>query len=142
MAQAKSGDTVAVHYTGTLDDGTVFDSSRSRDPLTFTLGTGQVIRGFEDAVLGMAPGEVRTTNIPPDEAYGERREELVFEVERNQLPPDMSPEVGEQYQMRQADGQTFVVTVQDISADNVIFDANHPLAGQTLTFDLELVSIS
>ncbi|HWQ13604.1 MAG TPA: peptidylprolyl isomerase [Roseiflexaceae bacterium] len=142
MTQAKSGDTVAVHYTGTLSDGTVFDSSRDRDPLTFTLGAGQVIPGFEDAVRGMQPGETRTTTIPAGQAYGERDEDLVFEVERSHLPPNLAPEVGEQYQMRQQDGQTIVVTVQDVSPDHVTFDANHPLAGQDLTFDLELVSIS
>jgi peptidylprolyl isomerase len=142
MTQAKSGDTVAVHYTGTLADGTVFDSSRDRDPLTFTLGSGQVIPGFEEAITGMQPGETRTTTIPADQAYGQRYDDLLFEVERDQLPPDLSPTVGEQYQMRQQDGQVIVVTVQDVAPAHVTFDANHPLAGEDLTFDLELVSIS
>lgn len=141
MAQAKSGDTVAVHYTGTLADGTVFDSSRSREPLSFTLGAGQVIPGFEDAVMGLSPGESRTTTIAADQAYGAHQPDLVFDVDRAQLPPDIAPAVGEQYQMRQGDGQVMVVTVQDVGDDHVTFDANHPLAGQDLTFDLELVSI-
>lgn len=141
MTQAKTGDTVAVHYTGTLSDGTVFDSSRSREPLTFTVGTGQVISGFDQAVVGMQPGEARTTTIPADQAYGERNDEMVFDVERNQLPPQLDPKVGEQYQMRQSDGQAFVVTVRDVSPAHVTLDANHPLAGEDLTFDIELMSI-
>ena len=142
MNQVKSGDTVSVHYTGTLTDGTVFDSSRSRDPLVFTLGSGQVIPGFEEAVLGMQVGESRTATIPAAQAYGEHRDELMFEVDRDQLPQNISPEVGQQYQMSQPDGQVIVVTVQDVTPDLVTFDANHPLAGQDLTFSLELVSIS
>ncbi|MEN9934548.1 MAG: hypothetical protein RLZZ387_1127 [Chloroflexota bacterium] len=142
MTQAKSGDTVSVHYTGTLNDGTVFDSSRGRDPLVFTLGTGQVIPGFEQAVLGLNQGETCKTTIPADQAYGSRQEDLTFEVGRDQLPPGMSPSVGEQYQMRQPDGQMIVVTVSDVTPSEVTFDANHPLAGQDLTFELELVSIS
>jgi peptidylprolyl isomerase len=141
MAQAKAGDSVLVHYTGTLSDGTVFDSSRGREPLAFTLGTGQVIPGFEQAVLGLSPGESRTTTIPSGQAYGEHQADLVFEVDRTQLPSGMTPAVGEQYQMRQGDGQVMVVTVQDVSAGQVTFDANHPLAGKDLTFELELVSI-
>ncbi len=141
MAQAKQGDTVAIHYTGTLTDGTVFDSSRTRDPLVFTLGTGQVIPGFDQGVLGMQPGEDKTITIPADQAYGPRRDELVLEVDRDQMPPDLPLEVGQQYQMEQPDGQAVIVTVQDVSSDVVTFDANHPLAGQNLTFDLNLVSI-
>jgi peptidylprolyl isomerase len=142
MTQAKSGDTVAVHYTGTLSDGTVFDSSRDGDPLVFTLGAGQVIPGFEEAVNGMEAGETRKTTIPADQAYGEYREDLVFTVERDQLPGNIAPSVGEQYQMRQQDGSAVVVTVQDVTPAEVTFDANHPLAGQDLTFALELMSIS
>ena len=142
MTQAKSGDTVAVHYTGTLDDGTVFDTSRERDPLVFTLGTGQVIAGFEEAVTGMQPGDTKKTTIPANEAYGEYRDDLLFHVEREQLPQGLTPAVGEQYQMRQADGSEMIVTVQDVTSEGVTFDANHPLAGQALTFALELMSIS
>lgn len=142
MAPAKSGDTVSVHYTGTLADGTMFDSSLQRDPLVFTLGTGQVIAGFDEAVTGMEPGEVKTTTIPANEAYGDRDDELIFAVDRSQLPAELSPSVGEQYQMRQGDGQVQVVTVMDVTPQQVVFDANHPLAGQDLTFELQLVSVS
>jgi peptidylprolyl isomerase len=142
MAAAKQGDTVAVHYTGTLADGTTFDSSRQRDPLVFTIGTGQVIAGFDQAVTGMQPGEVKTTTIPANEAYGDRDATLVFAVPRTDLPSELDPAVGEQYQMRQGEGQVMVVTVQDVTPQQVVFDANHPLAGQDLTFELELMSIS
>lgn len=141
MAQAKSGDTVSVHYTGMLADGTVFDSSQNREPLVFTIGSGQVIPGFEQAVIGMQPGETRETKIPSNQAYGEHNDDLVFDVDRDQLPDDLSPSVGDQYQMRQPDGQTVIVTVQDVTPEQVTFDANHPLAGEDLTFDIELVSI-
>ncbi len=141
MTQAKNGDTVQVHYTGTLDDGTEFDSSVGREPLVFTLGTGQVIAGFDQAVMGMQPGETKRVNIPADEAYGEYEEDLVFEVASEQLPSGFTPSLGEQYQMQQPDGQVVVVTVSEISPDGVTLDANHPLAGQDLTFELELVGI-
>ncbi|HEU5012799.1 MAG TPA: peptidylprolyl isomerase [Roseiflexaceae bacterium] len=142
MAQAKSGDTVSVHYTGTLGDGTVFDSSQNREPLVFTIGAGQVIPGFDQAVLGLEPGQTREVTIPAGEAYGEHTDDLVFDVDRDQLPADISPSVGDQYQMPQPDGQTVIVTVQDVTPEQVTFDANHPLAGQDLTFDIELVSIN
>ena len=142
MAPAKSGDTVSVHYTGTLADGTMFDSSLQRDPLVFTLGTGQVIAGFDEAVAGMEPGDVKTTTIPANEAYGDRDADLIFAVDRDQLPAELNPSVGEQYQMRQGDGQVQVVTVMDVTPQQVVFDANHPLAGQDLTFELQLVSVS
>lgn len=141
MATAKQGDTVHVHYTGTLEDGTEFDSSRDREPLVFTLGEGQVIAGFDEAVLGMQSGETKRVTIPADEAYGQYEDDLVFEVDRTQLPANFAPTLGEQYQMEQASGQTMVVTVSDVSNDSVTLDANHPLAGYDLTFDLELVSI-
>ena len=141
MAQAKSGDTVSVHYTGTLADGTVFDSSQNREPLVFTIGSGQVIPGFDQAVLGLEPGQTREVIIPADQAYGEHDEDLVFDVDRDQLPNDMSPSVGDQYQMRQSDGQTMIVTVQDVTPEQVTLDANHPLAGEDLNFDIQLVSI-
>ncbi len=141
MTMAKQGDTVHVHYTGTLEDGTEFDSSRDREPLTFTLGEGQVIAGFDQAVLGMQSGESKRVTIPADEAYGQYEDDLVFEVERAQLPASFAPTLGEQYQMQQANGQTMIVTVSEISNDSVTLDANHPLAGYDLTFDLELVSV-
>ncbi|HSJ08634.1 MAG TPA: peptidylprolyl isomerase [Longimicrobiales bacterium] len=139
--KAKQGDTVQVHYTGTLDDGRVFDSSEGRDPLEFTLGSGQVIKGFDAAVEGMSPGDSRLVTIPAEEAYGARRDDLVAVVERSQFPDDMDPEVGQQLQVSQ-DGQTYVVTVTDVDVESVTLDANHPLAGQNLTFELQLVSMS
>jgi peptidylprolyl isomerase len=141
MPQAKTGDQVSVHYTGTLKDGTVFDSSRSREPLEFQLGIGQVIAGFDQAVEGMSIGETRRVVIPPDQAYGEYRDELVFTVDRTDLPGGLDPEVGEQYQMAQPGGQTIVVTVRDANEKQVVFDANPALAGEELTFEIELVTI-
>ena len=141
MAQAKNGDTVKIHYTGKLEDGTVFDSSDGRDPLEFTLGEGQVIPGFEEAVLGMTANDSKTMTIPSDNAYGPRREEMVVEVDRDQFPPDVTPEVGQQLQMQRPDGQKMVVAVAEVSESTVKLDANHPLAGKDLTFDINLVEI-
>ena len=141
MAQAKNGDTVKVHYTGKLEDGTVFDTSTKRDPLQFTISEGRLIPGFEQAVVGMNLGESKTTKISADKAYGPHREEMVLEVERNQFPEHLKPKVGEQLQIRQADGQTMVVMVTDISESSVTLDANHPLAGKDLTFDIQLIEI-
>lgn len=141
MTNAKLGDNVRVHYTGKLDDGSVFDSSEGRDPLTFTVGSGQVISGFETAVSGMEIGERKEVRIPADEAYGERREDLVLEVEREQIPDEIEVEVGTQLALQQPSGQAVPVTVTALDTDKVTLDANHPLAGQALTFELELVAI-
>jgi FKBP-type peptidyl-prolyl cis-trans isomerase 2 len=141
MAEAKNGDTVRIHYTGKLDDGTVFDSSDGRDPLEFTLGEGQVIPGFEEAVLGMNANDSKTMTIPSDNAYGPHREEMVVSVDRDQFPPDITPEVGQQLQMQRPDGQKMVVAVAEVSESTVTLDANHPLAGKDLTFDINLVEI-
>jgi peptidylprolyl isomerase len=141
MAQAKYGDTVKVHYTGKLDDGTIFDSSIHRDPLQFTIGDGHIIPGFEQAVVGMHPGESRTTVIPADEAYGPYHEEMVLIIDRNLLPADMKPTIGMQLQMSQANGQRVVVMITDVSESSVTLDANHPLAGEDLTFDIQLIEI-
>jgi len=141
MATAKSGDTVRVHYTGRLDDGTIFDTSHEREPLEFTLGTGQVIPGFDRAVEGLAVGEACETRIEPSDAYGERREDLVLDVPREQIPAELAVEPGMQLELRQPDGQAVPVTVAEIGEQSVTLDANHPLAGQPLTFDLELVEI-
>lgn len=141
MAQAKAGDNVKVHYTGKLDDGTVFDSSVEREPLQFSLGSGNVIPGFEEAIVGMAPGESKTTQIPPEQAYGPTREELVITVEKEQIPTDLSVEVGQQLQISQNNGQVIPVIVTDVSDSKVTLDANHPLAGQQLTFDIQLVEV-
>ena len=141
MAQAKTGDTVKVHYTGKLEDGTVFDTSNNRDPLQFTIGENQIIPGFEEAVVGMKPGESRTAKIPTDKAYGPHRKEMVMVVNRNQFPADMEPKVDQQLQIRQDDGGRIVVTVTEVSESSVTLDANHPLAGKDMTFDIQLMEI-
>lgn len=141
MAQAKQGDTVNVHYTGRLQDGTVFDSSVGRDPLQFTIGEGQLIPGFEKGVVGMNPGETKTVEIPSDEAYGPHHDEMVMVVDKNQMPPDLNPQVGDQLQMRHESGQIVIVTVSDVTDKDITLDANHPLAGKDLIFDLELADI-
>lgn len=142
MVQAKPGDTVKIHYTGRLEDGTVFDSSANREPLEFTLNGGQVIPGFEQAVLGMSPGESKTEKIPMDQAYGPHRPEMVLEVNREQMPPELQPEVGQQLQVQQPDGQAIPVFITEVTESTVTLDANHPLAGEDLTFDIELVEIA
>jgi len=142
MATAKQGDTVQIHYKGTLDDGTTFDSSEGRDPLTFTLGQGQVIPGFENAAMGMEVGESKTTRLEVDEAYGERREELLLEVPRDQLPEGLDVEIGMPLQVQQENGQAVPVTITAIEDSSITLDANHPLAGQPLTFEITLVAIT
>jgi peptidylprolyl isomerase len=141
MVQAKPGDTVTVHYTGKLDDGTVFDSSIEREPIQFALGSGSIIPGFEQAVIGMSPGESKTEVIPADLAYGPHYQEMVLVVDRQQIPPDMPIDLGAQLQIRQETGDIIPVTITDVSEAEVTLDANHPLAGEDLTFDIELVSI-
>lgn len=141
MAQVEDGNTVKVHYTGKFEDGTVFDTSADRDPLEFTIGRGQLIPGFEQAVIGMSPGESKTVNIPADEAYGQHNAEMLTEVDRSQFPADLNPEVGQQLQLNRSDGQTVVVTVASVSESTVTLDANHPLAGKDLIFDIQLVEI-
>jgi peptidylprolyl isomerase len=142
MAQAKYGDTVVVHYEGKLTDGTVFDTSSNSDPLQFTIGDGEIIPGFEEAVVGMSVGETRTAEISSDRAYGPHQPELVVQVDRNQLPPDFDLEVGLQLQIQQGPGQFIPATVTDLSNENVTLDANHPLAGKDLVFDIQLVDIA
>ncbi len=141
MAQAKHGDTVKVHYTGKLDDGTVFDSSANREPLEFTIGAGNIIPGFEKAVVGMAQGESKTEVIPTEQAYGPYMEEMVVTIDRQQMPAEIEPEVGQQLHIQQPDGQLLPVMVTDVSDSTVTLDANHPLAGENLTFDIQLVEI-
>lgn len=141
MMQAKNGDIVKVHYTGKLIDGTEFDSSVERNPLQFTLGEGQLIPGFEQAVLGMNLGESKTVKIPADQAYGPHRDEMVMVVERDRFPAQISPEIGQQFEIRQSDDQAFVVVVTDVSTSSVTLDGNHPLAGEDLIFDIQLVEI-
>lgn len=141
MAQAKHGDTVKVHYTGKLDDGTVFDTSNNREPLQFTIGDGQLIPGFEHTVVGMNTGESRTINIQAEDAYGLHHKEMVGVVGRDQFPPDLEVKVGQQFNTDNQDGRTIIVTVTNVSESNVTLDANHPLAGKDLTFDINLVEI-
>jgi peptidylprolyl isomerase len=141
MALAQAGDTVRVHYTGKLDDGTVFDSSAGSDPIEFVLGDHQVIPGFEDGVTGMTPGETKTITIPFDQAYGAYDDEMVLEVPRAQFPDHITPEVGEALQLQQPDGEMITVIISEVSDESVTLDANHPLAGEDLTFDLELAEI-
>ncbi len=141
MVRAKNGDTVRVHYTGKLEDGTIFDTSAGRDPLEFTLGERSLIRGFELAVVGMGVGESKTVEIAQDQAYGPHREDRVFEVQRGVLPPDVEPAVGQRFEYRQKDGTPLPLTVTDVSGTTVTLDSNHPLAGKDLTFDLKLVEI-
>jgi peptidylprolyl isomerase len=137
---ARHGDTVHVHYTGRLDDGTVFDSSEGRDPLAFTVGSGQVIPGFDEAVAGMSPGDTKTVRIEVDEAYGARRDDLVLEIGKEQLPDGLEPHVGMELAIRGDDGRQLPVLVTEVRDAAIVLDANHPLAGQPLTFDLTLVS--
>lgn len=141
MSEAKKGDTVAVHYTGTLGDGTVFDSSRERDPLEFTLGSGQVIPGFDAAVEGLAEGASVKTTVVCDQAYGARSDELVIETPREHIPAEVDLQVGRRLQARSQEGQVTRVTVTKVTEESVTLDANHPLAGQDLTFEIELVEI-
>lgn len=141
MGAAKHGDTVRIHYTGKLDDGTTFDTSSGSDPLEFELGSGEVIPGFDDAVTGMAEGESKTVKIEPDDAYGQRHEQLVQEVPRSLLSSEVEPEVGMMLQGKSPDGQATRLTVTEVAADKITLDANHPLAGQALNFDIELVKI-
>ena len=142
MSQAKSGDTVKIHYTGTLDDGTKFDSSAGREPLEFAIGSGQVIPGFDNAVDGMTVGDNKTVTIPAGEAYGERHDQLVQEVPKSALPEDMEPEVGMQLQSQGPDGQVMNLLVTAVEVESITIDGNHPLAGQSLTFAIELVEIA
>lgn len=141
MAQAEDGNTVKVHYTGKFEDGTVFDTSADRGPLEFTIGSGQLILGLEQTVIGMSHGESKTVNIPADEAYGQHNAEMLTEVNRSQFPADLNPEVGQQLQLNPPDGQTVMFTVASVSESTVTLDANHPLAGKDLIFDIQLVEI-
>ncbi|MDR9418787.1 peptidylprolyl isomerase [Gracilimonas sp.] len=141
MSKVKDGDTVKVHYTGKLEDGSVFDSSVERDPLEITLGEGKLIPGFEKAVVGLEVGDKTTASIESADAYGERRDDLELSIERSQLPQDIEPQVGMQLQLNQPNGQPVPVQITEVEEENIKIDANHPLAGKDLTFDIELVDI-
>ncbi|MBY0536881.1 MAG: peptidylprolyl isomerase [Chitinophagaceae bacterium] len=141
MQQVKSGDTIKVHYHGRLVSGETFDSSQGREPLEFEVGSGMVIPGFDNGVTGMTIGEKKTIHIPADQAYGPKSAEYMVEFPLNQFPPDMKPEVGMPLTMTTAQGHPVQVVIAEIKEEVVILDANHPLAGQDLIFDLELVEI-
>ncbi len=141
MTEVKSGDKVRIHYTGTLNDGSVFDSSQGRDPLEFVVGSGQVIPGFDKAVTGMATGEQKTVTIPADEAYGQPDPRAIQAIPRENIPAEIPLEIGLQLQAQSPQGHPIPVTVVEISETEVTLDANHRLAGKDLTFALELVSI-
>lgn len=139
--QAKKGDNVQVHYTGKLEDGSVFDSSVQREPLGFTVGGGQMIQGFDAAVNGMAVGDKKTVTIPAAEAYGERRDDMLIDVPRTQVPADIKPEIGMQLTLQGGNGQPMPVIVIHVDDEKITLDANHHLAGKDLIFDIELVKI-
>jgi FKBP-type peptidyl-prolyl cis-trans isomerase 2 len=141
MHQVKKGDKVRVHYHGRLNNGQTFDKSEGREPLEFEVGSGMVIMGFDEGVKGMAVGDKKTINIPFDQAYGPRNPDMVIEMPKDRFPKDMELEVGMPLGMSDGQGQQFEVTITEIKDDSVILDANHPLAGQDLIFDLELVEI-
>lgn len=141
MAQAKTGDKARVHYSGFLEDGSTFDSSLEREPLEFTLGQGMVIPGFEDAVIGMNEGESKTTSIHQENAYGSHKKDLVVILERSQVSPDIDQKVGMQLQLRSPEGTTTDVIITDLTEDTITIDANHPLAGKNLVFEIKLLEI-
>jgi len=140
--KAKKDDQVKVHYTGTLTNGEVFDSSLQREPLAFTVGAGQMIKGFDEAVNGMSVNEKKTVTIPAAEAYGERNDDLLQVVPKTDLPDDMDPKVGQTLVASAPNGQQSQVVVSDVSDDTITVDANHPLAGKDLVFEIELVEIA
>jgi len=141
MAQAKIGDIVKVHYTGKLVDGTIFDSSKDREPLGFELGKKLVIPGFENAVVGMELKETKTINIPASEAYGSYNKDLVASIAKKSFPENIEIQVGQKFELKQPDGAVIVVEVTNVENDQVIVDANHPLAGEDLIFEIELIDI-
>jgi peptidylprolyl isomerase len=142
MNQAKNGDTVKVHYTGTLENGRVLDTSRGGPPLGVEIGSGKLIPGFEKAIIGMKIGNTKTITILPEEAYGARYNELVLEVKKSDFPKDIIPDIGKKLQIPQSAGDVIHAMITDINEDTVTLDANHPLAGIRLTFDIELVAIA
>lgn len=142
MSVASKGDAVKVHYTGKLNDGTVFDSSANREPLQFTLGDGNMIKGFDAAVQGMEIGQEKSVTIPSNEAYGEKRDDMMLDIPLTQVPPHIKPEVGMELSLQNQQGQPVPVRVVGVEEEKIILDANHPLAGQDLIFDITLVEIA
>ncbi len=141
MTQAKIGDTVKVHYNGKLDTGVLFDSSFGSDPLQFELGSGSIILGFEEAVVGMSPGETKTVQIPPEKAYGRYREDRAFKMDKKDLPEEITPVEGMTLEVCASNGVAVPVEITEIEGDTVTLDANHPLCEQTLTFEITLLEI-
>ena len=141
MTQVKAGDTVRIHYTGTLNDGTVFDSSQGRDPLEFTVGSGEIIPGLDNALPGMSVGEEKSVAVPADDAYGQPDPNGRQEVPRDQIPEDIPLDPGTALQMQMPDGRAVPVTVAEVTEEAVVLDANHPLAGKDLNFEIEMVEI-
>jgi peptidylprolyl isomerase len=142
MTTAEKGNTVKIHYTGTLTDGSVFDSSSGHDPLEFEIGSGQVIVGFEEAVIGMSVGESKDVTIPAEKAYGPYQDELVIKAPRDRIPPDLDPQVGQKLQMGGTGGELILVNVIEVTDEHVTLDANPPLAGKDLNFQIELMEIA
>ena len=142
MLTVITGSNVKIHYTGTFDDGEVFDSSREAEPLEFEVGTGQVIPGFDNAVVGMKVGETKKVQLPEEEAYGPYNQEMVFDADPNQFEDGLVPEVGQQFQTEMEDGTPLLLTVKSVENGKVVLDANHPMAGKTLNFDLEVVEVA
>lgn len=142
MQQVKSGDTVKVHYHGKLTNGETFDTSEGREPLEFQVGAGQVIKGFDDAVMAMNIGDKKTVNIPVDDAYGQKSADMMMEYPKSEFPDDMKPEIGMQLVMHDETGRQIPVTITEVKETVVVLDANHPLAGEDLIFEIELVSIA
>ena len=141
MPQAKQGDVVAIHYTGTLDDGTVFDSSEGREPLEFRVGSGEVIPGFDAAVLGLDEGASVTKRIEPEQAYGEKRAEMVLTVGKDRFPEGVEIEPGMEFELGGGESGRMQVVVTEVTENSVTLDGNHPLAGEALTFEIQLVSV-
>ena len=142
MSKVKDGDTVKVHYTGKLENGEVFDTSKEEEPFEFKVGNKAVIPGFEKGVVGMEVGDTKTIEIPPEEAYGAKQDQLVVEVNRSEFPEEITPTIGQRLQIRQQDGNPIIVTVTALTEESITLDANHPLAGYTLFFDVELIEIT
>lgn len=142
MKDAQVGDLVSVHYTGKLKNGEVFDSSKDRNPLKFTLGNKEFLRGFEEGVVGMKPGETKSVTLNPEQAFGDRREDLILELPKNEFPQHITPSVGLQLKLSNASGANLTVVITDVGDDSVTLDGNHPLAGQTIVFNIELIEIN
>ncbi|MGA1871104.1 MAG: FKBP-type peptidyl-prolyl cis-trans isomerase [bacterium] len=142
MSHVKNGDTVKIHYTGKLEDGTVFDSSVDREPLEFKIGDNQVIKGIEKAIVGMNQDESKTVTISSDEAYGPYRQDMILQIPKDKFPQDIHPELGKQLQIQDRDGHVVEVTITQVSEKNITLDGNHPLAGKNLVFDIQLVGVN